>query len=171
MSEGHELTNGLEELPPRREVRSGVNAGGWRIVAGLALLLASASLLLNGLLYDRGISEAAERRDQNCLSFEGKHAQEVRDLDDQYAFLLTAPRERWDDTQTFVYERTLPALEREAVRDNDPLGERVPAYCDEPGVGLAEPDPCIPKRPQSLGPPAARPAPDGPCRRLTPPGE
>lgn len=162
---GGDLTNGISELPPRRDMGPSINVKAWRNIAAAAFVLAGAAMLLTVVLFKLYTDESAARRDQNCLSFEGDHAQEVRDLGDSYSLLLRTARPAWDDTQRFVFER-LPQLERNAASDRDRFGARVPAYCDDPGTGLAEPDPCLPRRPAALGPPAVRPPRQRRCRKI-----
>lgn len=158
---GRELTNGIEDLPPRREVRPGVNTGIWRAIAAAALVTAAASMLLTVVLFASLSTESSERRDQNCQSFEGAHLQEVEGLANSYKLLAASPPDGWDRTQRFV-AGLLPKAEREAARDDDGLGVRVPDYCDEPHVGLPEPDPCVPGRPHGLE--LVTPAPKVPAR-------
>jgi hypothetical protein len=80
---------------------------------------------------------------------EGEQAAEIRDLQRTYDFLLRQPPRDLQNDQTLAGEivRGLAQIEEEAHRDN------APAFCDEPGIGLPEPDPMIPHRPAVLRPP------------------
>jgi hypothetical protein len=94
--------------------------------------------------------EAEVRRSQTCETFEGAYAEQVRRLENTYGFLLLPGiRQRSPDLYDFAI-RELPTLERGAKSDDDPFGPRVPAYCDDPNVGLPEPDPEVPRRPDGL---------------------
>jgi hypothetical protein len=94
--------------------------------------------------------EAEVRRSQTCETFEGAYAEQIRRLENTYVFLLLPGiRERSPDLYDFAL-RELPTLERGAESDDDPFGPRVPAYCDDPNVGLPEPDPKVPRRPDGL---------------------
>jgi hypothetical protein len=112
-------------------------SGVWRFTIMLALLLAGASILLTSYLFTTLASEGADRRDQSCRLFEADHLADVEQLKRTYSYLdrQTVPSEL---TREIV--RRLPELEREARIDG------APAYCDEPGVGLKEPDPVLPPR-------------------------
>ncbi len=95
-------------------------------------------------------AEGRDRRSQTCTTFESEHLQEVRQLRATYAYLLAlTAQERRSTLNRFVI-RQLPERERDARTDADAFGVTVPAYCDEPGIGLPEPDPVTPKRPASL---------------------
>ena len=88
--------------------------------------------------------EIAERVDQNCTLFETDHKSDVDRLGNTYRYLLAVrPEERGQTINQFVLNG-LPDLEREARVDS------APDYCDQPKVGLPEPDPAIPRRPAAL---------------------
>lgn len=117
---------------------------GRRRLPEIALVLAAVSLLASVALYSKATGEADKRRDQTCRLFEGDHLQDVKQLRDTYRYLgALRPSERAQTINVFVL-RNLPQLERAARIDS------APAYCDEPGVGLPEPDPVVPKRPRSI---------------------
>lgn len=87
--------------------------------------------------------EAVERKDADCVKDERDHFAKVNQLAQTYTFLKTA------DPDSDLYQAVLPQLpeiEAEARRD------LAPEYCDEPNVGLPEPDPVIPPRPKNLNP-------------------
>ena len=84
--------------------------------------------------------ESAERRDQTCNLFETDHLQDVRQLRATYRYLAGLPLEERTRPLTQAVLQGLPQLEREARADP------APDFCDEPFVGLPEPDPVIPKR-------------------------
>jgi hypothetical protein len=158
------LTNGLEDLPPRRLIRPPVNLNVWRAIAAVGLVLAAASMLLTVILFTTLEREGRERRQQNCQTFEQDHYAEVASLAGTYRFLTSKPRALWDDTRRFVARVSMPQLERDARRDDDRAGVNVPEYCDEDGYGLAEPDPCVPGRPAGLGLPETPGTQDRPCK-------
>lgn len=84
--------------------------------------------------------EGAERRDQMCRLFETQHAIDVERLYRTYEYLNDLPRAEWGKPLTRAIVVDLPRLEDEARRDS------APAFCDEEGVGLPEPDPDLPAR-------------------------
>lgn len=135
----------------------------WKVLGAAALVLAAGSCLLSVLLYTKiGDEESArqhellERRSANCLVFEGDHLQEVQQLRQTYRFLTRTaegrpkPRSRWTELEKVVFKTSLPKLELDARSDSDLHGAQVPRYCDQPGLGLPEPDPAVPKRPPEL---------------------
>lgn len=85
-------------------------------------------------------SEARERRDQNCRVFEGQHLANVRRLTATYGYLETLPRSDYGNSLTLAVLRGLRSQEEEARLDT------APPYCDEPNVGLSEPDPKLPAK-------------------------
>lgn len=89
-------------------------------------------------------SERAERTDQNCKLFELDHLQDVRDLRDTYKFLSNKEAATENPGLTRFIILNLPRTEKEAKIDS------APEYCDDPGLGLPEPDPVIPNRPDNL---------------------
>lgn len=89
------------------------------------------------------VNEASERRDQNCELFEADHLDDVKRLRGTYRYLMLPVAEQ-EPTLTKLVFAQLPMLEREASAD------QAPAYCDEEGVGLPEPDPKVPERPEVL---------------------
>jgi hypothetical protein len=68
----------------------------------------------------------------------------VRALRKTYLYLeQLKPAERRTTLNRFILHK-LPSVEREARTD------QAPGFCDEPGIGLPEPDPRIPQRPKGL---------------------
>lgn len=112
---------------------------------GIALVLAALSIFLSVVLFAKIQSEGRERRSQSCLSSEGKHLDEVNQLKRTYGY-LERNREHLNVGLAAEIMRVLPETERHAMHD------AAPAFCDEPGIGLPEPDPKIPKRPAFLPP-------------------
>lgn len=89
-------------------------------------------------------NEVAQRRGQSCKISETKQAKDVKQLVKYYEYLLAlSPEERNQTINKFIF-KTLPDVELEASTDD------APDFCDEPGVGLPEPDMKIPARPKVL---------------------
>jgi hypothetical protein len=95
-------------------------------------------------------TEGNERRSQTCTTFETAYRQEVDQLISTYAFLEDLPRHELGGSLARAVLRNLPKLEVDALTDSDAQGANVPPYCDERGVGLVEPDPKVPRRPERL---------------------
>lgn len=99
-------------------------------------------------------TEGVERRDQNCNILESQHLESVRGLRLTYDYLagLTVAERQQPINRLLIAQ--LPQTERQARID------QAPEYCDEPGaaaeakgaepVGLPEPDPILPERPEAL---------------------
>lgn len=82
-------------------------------------------------------SESFDRRDQNCLSFERQERTARNELQRSREYLAKPPanaKERALKRQLapLIRKRSLPQLVE------DVKGNRAPAYCNEPGVGLPE---------------------------------
>jgi hypothetical protein len=117
----------------------------WRVMSALALVLASASMLLSVFLFTLVRREGSERRDQSCRIAERKQRADVERLHRTYAYLLRELRAGRTDTPLNIEVlRGLGQAEAEAREDD------APPFCDEPGVGLPEPDPVVPDRPLVL---------------------
>jgi hypothetical protein len=86
------------------------------------------------------VVDSTERRDQMCQLFEADHLADVNRLERTYRF-LSSPAARDDEALLQVALVELPELEREARVDS------APDFCDEDGLGLPEPDPVVPDRP------------------------
>lgn len=86
--------------------------------------------------------EGLKRRDQLCLADENAHLRDVKKLRATYRFLLGPPPPA---PSSLVLAVRLGLSSQEAdARDH------APDFCDEPGIGLPEPDPIIPRRPKAL---------------------
>jgi hypothetical protein len=106
--------------------------------------------------------EGVERRDQICLSDEREHLNEVQQLKNTYLYLVNLPDSEVGNTFNRFIISQVPKTEEEAKIDT------APEFCDEPGakaekewrdskgergappVGLPEPDPEIPERPDKV---------------------
>lgn len=88
--------------------------------------------------------EGHMREDGQCASFERDHLEEVRAVATAYAYFQTVEPEDYDTAIFRFAVRQLPIIEAAANSDE------APNYCDKPGVGLEEPDPVVPPRPQRL---------------------
>jgi hypothetical protein len=93
--------------------------------------------------------DTAARVDQSCTLAEQKQKDDVRQLRDTYGY-LARHRHSLDRGLAKEVIRALPETERRAQQDD------APPYCDEPNVGLPEPDPVIPSRPTFLRVPLPR---------------
>lgn len=103
------------------------------------LIAESNRLVIQNLKVERDI-----RSDQTCELFETDHLQKVQSLRRTYKYLAQlTPEEASQPLNRFIIT-ILPQNEQEAVID------RAPEYCDEPNIGLPEPDPKIPDRPKVL---------------------
>jgi hypothetical protein len=106
--------------------------------------------------------EGVERRDQICLSDEREHLNEVQQLRNTYLYLVNLPDSEVSSTFNRFIISQVPKTEDEAKIDT------APEFCDKPGakaekewrdskgergappVGLPEPDPEIPERPDKV---------------------
>lgn len=94
--------------------------------------------------------ESLRARSANCLQFERDHLRDVKQLRDTYAYIRQLePSELGDPINRFVIGR-LPETEAKARTDT------APGYCDNPGLGLPEPDPVVPCRPRVILAPGPR---------------
>lgn len=117
-----------------------------RVAALVALVLAAASTAWSSFLYTKIQLESKNRRDQACLRDESSHLDDVRALGQTYRYLeQLKPSERKQTINVFIL-RNLPQTEQKARHDS------APDFCDEPGIGLREPDPVLPPRPAGLTP-------------------
>lgn len=128
------------------------HTNGWR---DLWLLIVTALLFVGALRVEATVnrvdetvgaihSEGAERRDQVCTRDEREHQRAVEGLKLTYDFLVSlTPQERRGGINGLLL-RELPRTEERARLS------AAPEFCDEPNVGLDEPNPEIPKRPAEL---------------------
>lgn len=115
----------------------------WKAIAATALILAALSVLLTAVLFARIASESHDRRSQECVFLETQQAKAVENLRRTYDYLehLT-PAQRHEPLNRAI-RQALPVAESDAKAP-------VPAYCNEPGIGLPEPGPAVPKRPKGF---------------------
>lgn len=85
-----------------------------------------------------------QRRDQACTIFERQQVQNVKTLTQTYGFLLSLSPTQIQDPLNELILRNVP--QTEATARTDPS----PAYCDDEGIGLPEPDPKVPPRPKVI---------------------
>ena len=100
----------------------------------------------NRQLIARQEQERIARTDQNCEFAERTHLRDVQALRGTYKYLEAAEA---DPTQkdTILYKLVISGAPRTISEGETDIA---PAYCDEQGYGLKEPDPTIPKRPDFL---------------------
>lgn len=89
--------------------------------------------------------EGVARRDQTCALQETKQKADVDALARTYDYLAGLSRAERRERLNVVILAQLPRTVREAQIDD------APPFCDQPGVGLPEPDPKLPRRPPGLG--------------------
>lgn len=126
---------------------------GWRILLLAAMALATLSILFSVLLYSKAESESVKRIDQNCTLFEYDHKSDVNayqlSLDryrDTIKFLDKYKNEPSQRVLITAVKEGLPKQRVDLAKDRKrALHDTAPSYCDEPNVGLPEPDPRIPK--------------------------
>lgn len=109
-------------------------------------LLAGLSAIGKTASFEDFEREANARRDETCRINEHQQEQDIRRLRQAYEYLDGLPawkRERL--LRPRAARAQLASLEADAMEDD------APAYCDEPDVGLPEPDPELPPRPGFLG--------------------
>lgn len=115
---------------------------------GVCFLLALGGVFLTLNL----IAESKGRRDQSCTQSERKHLEDVKQLRRTYAYLVD-PAKFGDRKGSDLYNVVLAQIERtERQARIDPA----PKFCDEPGIGLPEPDPVLPTSPFAV-PPSPKP--------------
>jgi hypothetical protein len=116
-----------------------------RFLTWVALVASLVALASVPLVYIKISNEGRERRDQTCTQSEREHLVKVQELRRTYGF-LTNPKKRrlLGPGLTKLVILGLPRTEREARVDP------APPFCNEPGIGLPEPDPVIPPRPHGL---------------------
>lgn len=100
--------------------------------------------VVGGLMWHEIRDEAAERKDQNCITFERDHQADTRTYRDEIEdyrqlvrFVEDIPAGERDTQLNRAIIRSVP--ERRADLDtmrDEVVSGRPPAYCDEPGVGL-----------------------------------
>lgn len=85
--------------------------------------------------------ESKDRRSQSCRGDEQEHLDNVNQLKQTYK-ILSDPKLRAEFDPGIIQFAivNLPVLERKARVD------QAPEFCDEPGFGLPEPDPVVPKK-------------------------
>lgn len=150
-----EQTTPTEPTPEHDQSRIRISRRTAQLAAYLILALASSFAYLQaynaGQDAKRAIHQIAvegrERRGQVCLSFEGAHLNEVKQLEKTYAYLVALPANERGTTLNQTVLAGVPDLEKDAKSDQDDNGVFVPDYCDEPNTGRPEPDPVVPKRP------------------------
>ena len=120
------------------------------IAAGVVLVVTAVgttvSVLTSASVADLD-RESADRRDQACRGLELNHKQEISELKRTYGFYSDPPPAFKGLLANPLVRRAVLDAEKAARFDRDRYGVFVPAYCDEKGFGLPEPDPKVPVRP------------------------
>ncbi len=124
----------------------GKNGFGWsQAIVYLACFAAVGySYWVNHNNIDQIKTERTERTNQSCNISERKQQGDVRSLKLTYDYLVSLTPEQAREPLNALIYRELPRAEKEARLDD------APSFCDEPGIGLPEPDPKVPERPQAL---------------------
>jgi len=81
-----------------------------------------------------------QRRDEQCRFFEQQESASFKRVIASYKYLDDLPRRERHTPLTRAIVRALPDTYKEAS------ASRAPSYCDEPGIGLPEPGPRLPKQ-------------------------
>jgi hypothetical protein len=84
--------------------------------------------------------DGADRRDESCHYFEQQEALAVKQIRRTYSYLDRVAGPDRHSLLTREIVQGLPDQYRQAQAD------KAPKYCDEPGIGLAEPGPELPKQ-------------------------
>lgn len=105
---------------------------------------------LNAKLIKRVESEGRQRRDQSCRGQENQHLQEVIDLRRTYRILKDPPPVYRQLLQNPIVLQDFAETIKAAQQDGDRFGVFVAPFCDEPRIGLKEPDPKVPEPPLAL---------------------
>lgn len=90
--------------------------------------------------------ESHDRIDETCRISETKQKSDVDALAATYRYLGQLKAAEFSQAINRAVLAGLPRTVREAQTDD------APDYCDEPHVGLPEPDPVLPKRPPGIPP-------------------
>lgn len=96
-------------------------------------------------------AEAKQRRDQSCTIQEKKQLADIVQLQQTYRFLLDP-----ESKKNGLYGPVLIALPR---TESEAREDDAPDFCDDPGVGLPEPDTKVPPRPTAIKLPKPPPPP------------
>ena len=91
-------------------------------------------------------SETRERIDETCRIQETKQRSDIESLRRTYEYLASLSSAELTQPLNRTILAGLPRTIREATIDD------APDYCDEPGVGLPEPDLRLPERPKNIPP-------------------
>lgn len=102
----------------------------------------------NRALIRKQNEERKVRTDQNCEAAERAHLASVQELRGTYQYLIQVEKSP-TEKDTILYKLIIQGLPRTISEGEIDIA---PDYCDDPGYGLKEPDPVIPKRPDFLSP-------------------
>jgi hypothetical protein len=100
--------------------------------------------------------ESAQRRDQNCIVFERDaiaaktaYVTAKEQLDNTERYLANLPAAERKTTINVAVAANLPRLEETVdLQWRNAKASAAPPYCDQPGVGLDEPNPALPSKPR-----------------------
>lgn len=114
------------------------------VVIGTVFLISTAVAVAVGYALGQWDRERRDRINEACTISERKQFTDVTTLRKTYEYVadLTAAQKREPLNRAIIAQ--LPSLEVDARTDD------APSYCDEPDVGLPEPDPQVPERPAGL---------------------
>lgn len=93
-------------------------------------------------------AERKVRTNQNCEFAERTHLRDVEALRGTYQY-LEAVEQQPSEKQSILYKLVIKTVPRTIAEGETDIA---PQYCDNPGLGLPEPDPVIPARPKFLSP-------------------
>lgn len=141
LSDGHPVLARLERLWQNVVPLIALGLALWAVLGVQSRAEEVANLAVqNARVIREQAREARIRRDQSCTQDERRHLDDVTRLKRTYAFLSHLPTSEYGTSLTVAIVRQLPEVENEARHDV------APPFCDEPGIGLPEPDPRLPER-------------------------
>ena len=118
-----------------------------RRLAQAAMMLAAFSLFVGVGLYAWFVGQRNDQRDIACRASEGAHLDEVQQLTRSYDLFADPPKGYEQLLKDPRVVQQLHMQERDARSDSDQFGVFVAPFCDQEGLGRAEPDPKLPDKP------------------------
>lgn len=104
-------------------------------------------VLVNAGVWGYGYFELKKAQDQNCVLFERNAADAVKQVNDSYKFFSNIVENNPDETDSALVAFALPELPKTEQRAAD---LKAPPNCDQPNVGLDEPNEQVLARPNAV---------------------